>query len=181
MKKTVSGLIVMFIILGTISLPTNASSQSTGSHPTLTFSWTESGESYYGGVVSMSDEIKLDRVRISIYDTNRELTETGLFSEYAENRSYGERLEFTDANQNGKLDPGDIFKLTGVGIIDDWGIVITYEPTGKTLYSKTIFNEPFFLEEDEKDYDNTLLQILVITFIVVSLLLVLVYIYTRKN
>jgi hypothetical protein len=141
---------------------------------------TENIISYTGGVIWVSHTFKLDTVRFSIYDVNQKLRETGLLSEYTENKEFGRYLKFTDINDNDILDLIDMFIIPKSGITDDWGLVFSYEPSGRTLLSRTISNKEFSLKEDEKEYDPTI-YILIFEFHVFSLILILVCIYIRKK
>lgn len=182
MRRLVTDLMILIIILGSLSFPASASFQSTSSYPPLSFSWTECGGDYSGGVVSISGTLYLDRARISLYDTNKKLMESGLLSEYSANRSFGQYLEFRDVNENGKLDVIDVFIISGAIYIKDWGIVMTYELIGKSIYSRTLSNEPFSIsdEEEEKEIDREIF-LLIFEMNVFGLLVILVYIYFRRT
>jgi hypothetical protein len=105
--------------------------------------------------------------------------ESGLLSEYSANRSFGQYLEFRDINENHRLDAVDPFILTGVGNVDDWGIVIMYVPTDKLLYSRTILNKPFFLEEHEYEYDPCV-RFPILGIFIFGLLALMAYIQGRN-
>jgi hypothetical protein len=181
MRRRIPALMIVISIIGSLFFTASASFHSTGGHPPFTFSWTECGEDFTGGVDSLSGTLYLDRTRISFYDTNKKLMESGLLSEYSANRSFGQYLEFRDINENGKLDVIDVFIISGAVYIEEWGIVVTYEPIGKSLYSRTISNEPFSISEElEKENDRDIF-ILIFLMNVGGLLLILVNIYTRKN
>ena len=188
MRRLVFALILVITILGTLPLPSNAIIGSTSNHPFLTFIWTHHGENYTGMVVSMSETLRLDEARISLYDMNKELRETGLLSQYGENYDFGQYLRFSDVNQNGKLDAADMFIIYNANVTEDWGIVFTYEPTGSTLSSRTLSNNVFTVKKHEKKLPNLLniiydpyVPLFILEISISCLILILVYINTRKN
>lgn len=183
MRMRKPGIAFLFIItiFGLFTFTTNTTAMTSPEHHTsLYLQWTQDSEKYSGVVIAMSDTLKLDRVRISIYDMNEKIRETGLLSEYSENNEFGKYLEFKDTNNNGKLDAADIFIIPQKGVSENWGIVFTYEPSGTELASRTLSNKEFPLKENEKEYDPTI-YILIFDIHLISLFLILVYIYTRKN
>lgn len=167
---------IIFVILYII--PLNAPSSADPPSPGLYFDEIEDseGNTRWSGSL-MGGSIKSEDARITIYDDHLNIKETGLFSEYSENIIERYYVNYTDINQNGKVDAGDLLIIYQRGEVQpDWGVVITFESTGDEVCSSTLSNERFSLEE-KKEEDLTFRIILLI--IVLSIFTIII-IYAVK-
>ncbi len=182
MRKIILAVIFIIIVSCSISMPVKSTiiSQPRTS-PHIVFHWEQNNESYIGYVISLTDYLRLDKARISLYDDKEKLMESGLLSEYVENREFGYYFEFWDVAQNNKVDASDIFIISGTRVNEDWGFVITYTLTGKAIYSRTLSNEHFSVSVEEGKENDRDIFILIFEVNVFGLLVILVYIYSRKN
>ncbi len=101
--------------------------------PTASMDFTETSPgNYTGGIVSASAEIYLNEIEIEIYDSSSGYSgsdDGDLTDDSPEEVDvwYGNlTLEFTDANNNKKLDAGDVFTLTNAESGDEITIFDTY-------------------------------------------------------
>jgi hypothetical protein len=101
--------------------------------PSASMDFTETSPgNFTGGIVSSSAEIYLDEIEIEIYDFSSDSygTDDGdLTDDRPEEVEvwYGNlALEYTDANDNNKLDAGDVFTLTNAESGDEITIYDTY-------------------------------------------------------
>jgi hypothetical protein len=96
---------------------------------------------YTGGIVSASAEIYLNEIEINIFDSSSGYSGTDdgdLTDDSPEEVDvwYGDlALEFTDANDNNKLDAGDVFTLTNAESGDEITIYDSYSYDEIALYT----------------------------------------------
>ena len=135
----------------------------------------------YLGTISDYGSWRLEEVRISLYDYNKQLMETGLLSEYSRDPDFGHYLGFRDINGNNKVDSIDTFYIYGkAGVSSNWGAVLTYERTGKTLTSSTISGKNLSLEEENEinEIDRRItVRYAVLTLMLINLLIILAVVY----
>jgi hypothetical protein len=101
--------------------------------PSASLDFTETSPgNYTGGIVSSSSEIYLNEIEIEIYDSSSGYSGTD-DGDLTDDRHeevdvwYGNLdLEFTDTNDNNKLDAGDVFTLTNAESGDEITIYDTY-------------------------------------------------------
>jgi len=147
----------------------------------LGFNRIPNSENYTGGILSLDINIEVERIRIALYDDNLHLKETGLLSDYSKNTIKKYYLDFWDANNNNRLDCVDIFYLFGKGEVQpNWGVVLTYEPTGDIIASNTISGNVFTLEEEKKEDYGLITIFLVTEFIIFGMIILIVFYYLRK-
>ena len=139
----------------------------------------ESDPRWYG---QFQGSIKSDKVRITLYDDRINIIETGLVTEYFQNTTEGYYLDLKNWNNNNKLDgTDDIFVYNRGEVQPDWGVVITYEPTGEPVASTTLSNERFSLiKEKEEDYSLAII-FLIIELIICALIFMFVLSYKRRK
>lgn len=115
------------MMTGTTTAPTGA----------LDFHETTTGN-YTGGIVSLSDQVKLSDASITIIDaTDGSSASQGppLVSGTPITTSGGMSLKFTDTNNNNRIDAGDVWTVTGGA--DDDSIRLIHE-TGKSIATYTL-------------------------------------------
>lgn len=155
-------LITILIIFGTFELINCTEATSPG--PTLSFQKIGEGENYTGTILMLGDHnVKLEKIRISLYDEHLNLMETGLLSEYSQNTIEGYYLDFWDLNNNNKLGGEDTFFVCGKEEVQPtWGVVLTFEPDGHTITSNTLSGERFSLEvESDEDHNPSFILLFI--------------------
>lgn len=126
---------------------------------------------------SLSRSIRLERVRISLYNGSN-IVESGLLSEYAGDSEHGYYLDFTDINNNSRVDSGDIFYIFHRGEVTlSWGIVLTYVPTENIICHSTLGGDPFLEPDDDNDTGPPALLFPFIGIIIANI--VIIYVVNR--
>ncbi len=172
--------IITLLLIGSININNNP--EKTPSHPTLTFQEPENFESnprwhgiFYGSV-------KSDKIRITLYDVYMNLKETGMISEYFENTTQGYFIELRDSNENSKLDSADKFIIHSRGEVQpNWGVILTYEPTGQVVASVRLSHEKSTLKEDNEDEYNPGIYLLLLELHICALAIILVIYHIRRE
>jgi hypothetical protein len=151
--------------------------------PRIHFQRIDNSENYIGFFPGGYSNYDLEDVRITLYDRYKQQIETGLLSEYSRNSSYGYFIGFEDLNANSKIDSPDTFYIYGHGeVLPSWGIVLTYEKTGRILTSSTISGEHFSLKENRKEPDDSLMiRYTVMTLMLFNLLIILAVVYKMPS
>ncbi len=148
----------------------------------LNFNKIPGSENYTGGIVSLDIKIKLERIRIALYDDNLHLMETGLLSDYSKNTIEKYYLDFWDANNNSRLESADVFYVFGKGEVQtSWGVVLSYESSGDIIASNTISGKVFSLGEKIEDDYNLGIFSFIIVLCIISIIVILVFYYRRKE
>jgi len=170
--------IIVFMFFAPIVIAFSAAA--TEPSPRLEFHVSDSGF-YYIGSISQSRRWRLDEIRMSLYDGNKNLIETGLLSEYAVNQDFGYFLGYEDNNKNNRVDAADRFYVYRNEQVEPyWGIVLICEKSGRTLTGSTISGKSFSIaEEDELDeIDRKLLiRYSVLILMIINLLIILGVVY----
>ena len=150
----------------------------------ITFSkWddNENGTKWTGSAIGAED-VKADKIRISLYNNHKDLKENGLISDYFQDESYGHYLKIIDPNQNTKLDPGDIIYLYEKDEVKStWGIVLTYEPDGRVIGSNTIDGKRFQMDDKSEENSIPLILFLIGGLSIIVLVLILGLKLKRKE
>ena len=177
MLYSISLCILVFIPIGIVSaIPPAPPSPS----PRFEFQKSDTDQGYIGTIFNCGSW-RLDELRISLYDYDKQLIETGLLSDYSHDPDLGHYLGYRDINYNNRVDGVDTFYIYGkAGVSSNWGVVLAYEKTGKTLASSTISGENFSLEEENESNEidrRMIIRYAVLTLMLINLLFVLAVVY----
>jgi flagellin-like protein len=107
--------------------------------PTGAFDFTETSTgNYTGGVISLSDDVKLSDCSWTIIDTSTGASASQgppILSGTAVQAGTGLKLTFTDTNANSKVDAGDVINLVNADKNDQIKLI---HDTGKSIAAYTI-------------------------------------------
>lgn len=175
-KRYIVILAIFMLLIVSFKLMNHGSADPQSPNAYLNFNKIPDSENYTGNIVSLDVKIELERIRIALYDDNLHLKETGLLSGYSKNTIEKYYLDFWDAFNNSKLESADIFYIFGHGEVQpNWGVVLTYEPTGDTIASNTISGKAFTLEEENKEDYGLITIFLVMGLIIFGMIIVIIF------
>ncbi len=176
-KRYTTALVMILMLFGTFELIN--CTEATPPQSTLFFQKMSEGENYTGNILRLGGyNDKLEKFRITLYDDNLSLIETGLLSEYSQNTLEGLYLDFRDNNNDGILGAEDTFFVFGKEEVQPtWGVVLTYEPDGHTITSNTLSGERFLLEEENDEDHNPSFILLFIGLEVCVIIVILGFTY----
>jgi hypothetical protein len=80
------------------------------------------------------------------------------------------------------MDSADVFYIFGnEEVQQNWGVILTYEPTGMTITSITISGEAFSLEEENKEDYGLITFFLVLMLIIFGMIIIILFYHRRKE
>lgn len=133
----------------------------------------ENGTKWIG---TFQGSVRLNKVRISLYDNHLKLRETGLMPEYSENSSKGYFIEYYDINENAKFDATDLIIIHEKGEVQpSWGVVLTYEPSEEKIVSVTLSGGIFQFEVKNETEDFPFMLLLFIVVYILACIIIIVF------
>lgn len=173
-KISLSFLIILFFVYLCLTIPILGTSPM----PSLYLQKHETTSRYSGSLISGSRKWRLEDVRITLYDHNKQLMESAMLFEYSRNSDYGYFLGYRDNNDNSRLDGADTFFVYEKGEVQpSWGIELTYEKTGRIITRSTLSGKYFSIEDKEEPDYKMLIRYYGLILIIVNLLIILGVVY----